>query len=133
VRDLVGTLEQRPTPAMIAAGNRDPARSPDLDRFDLARDDVDPLSFGGGVHYCLGASPARFGTIELAREPRFMDRLTRPSGCARRSRGATAHRRPDPPGMASFVDLLKIGDVHRIQAYVLQRARQTREAEQRVR
>ena len=78
-----------PVIVMLAAGNRDPARNPDPDRFDLARDDVDPLSFGGGVHFCLGASLARlevdvvvrallarFGTIELAREARFMDRLT---------------------------------------------------------
>jgi cytochrome P450 len=78
-----------PVIVMLAAGNRDPARNPDPDRFDLRREDVDPLSFGGGVHFCLGASLARlevdvvsrallarFGTIELAREPRFMDRLT---------------------------------------------------------
>ncbi len=78
-----------PVIVMLAAGNRDPARNPDPDRFDLSRADVDPLSFGGGVHFCLGASLARlevdvvfrallarFGTIELAREPRFMDRLT---------------------------------------------------------
>ncbi len=78
-----------PVIVMLAAGNRDPARNPEPDRFDLRREDVDPLSFGGGVHFCLGASLARlevdvvfrallarFGTIELANEPRFMDRLT---------------------------------------------------------
>lgn len=78
-----------PVLVMLAAGNRDPARNPDPDRFDLSRKDVDPLTFGGGVHFCLGASLARlevdvvfrallarFGTIELASEPRFMDRLT---------------------------------------------------------
>jgi cytochrome P450 len=78
-----------PVLMLLGAGNRDPARYADPDRFDLARSDVDPLTFGGGVHFCLGASLARlevdvvfrallarFGTIELASEPRFMDRLT---------------------------------------------------------
>jgi cytochrome P450 len=45
--------------AYIGAGNHDPARFAEPERLMLDRADNAPLSFGGGIHYCLGAPLAR--------------------------------------------------------------------------
>jgi cytochrome P450 len=75
---------------LLGAGNHDPARYPHPDQLDVTRTEIEPLSFGGGVHFCLGAALARaeigitirtlldrFQTIELSGDPpQFEDRLT---------------------------------------------------------
>ena len=43
----------------MASANRDPRRYAEPDVFDIHRADVQHLTFGFGVHYCLGASLAR--------------------------------------------------------------------------
>lgn len=48
----------------FAAGNRDPKRWPDADKFDITRETKGHLGFGGGVHACVGQMVARL-EVEL--------------------------------------------------------------------
>jgi cytochrome P450 len=57
VGDRVGLL--------LAAANRDPARFSKPDVLDVQRTDPGNVSFGGGIHFCIGAPLARL-ELELA-------------------------------------------------------------------
>ncbi|GAA1639788.1 cytochrome P450 [Actinoplanes couchii] len=74
---------------LLGAANRDPDRYPDPHRFDPDRTNIQPVSFGGGAHYCLGAPLARLEAqmafpllltmlpdLAVAATPTFRDRLT---------------------------------------------------------
>jgi cytochrome P450 len=51
---------------LVASANRDDRRYPDGDRFDIHREFSLSLTFGRGIHYCLGAALARLeGRIAL--------------------------------------------------------------------
>jgi cytochrome P450 len=64
--ELAGVVIPAGTIVLVntAAANRDPAIYDDPNRFDITRQGLPPiLTFGAGVHYCLGANLAR---LELA-------------------------------------------------------------------
>ncbi|MFB7910111.1 cytochrome P450 [Kitasatospora sp. NPDC056076] len=73
------SVEGLPVPAgsgltlLIGAANHDPARYERPAVFDPSRTDSQPLSFGGGTHFCLGSQLARLEG-ELA-VPALLDRF----------------------------------------------------------
>ena len=78
-RARAGEAASRPTPRDRPAGAPPTAtrsRFPDPDAFDIARrSGASVLSFGGGMHYCLGAPLARIESAEFF--PAFLARFPR--------------------------------------------------------
>ena len=87
----IGAVELRTDDSvlvLIGAANRDPRRFAEPDRFVPDRTDNQPLSFGAGVHRCLGAHLARleaqlalpmfwrrFPNVALAGDPVRLERV----------------------------------------------------------
>ncbi len=66
--DYHGTTIPAGSPILLvlASANRDPRRYRDPDVFDIHRDDIQHLTFGYGLHFCLGANLARLeGRVAL--------------------------------------------------------------------
>ncbi len=76
--ELAGVRIPRGTPVyvVLGAGNYDPARFRDPETFDIRRTPNDHLSFGEGIHFCIGAAPARLqGRVMLSEMLRRFPRL----------------------------------------------------------
>lgn len=88
-------IDGKPIPAgdsvitLIGAVNRDPAHFDNPDSFDIGRTDTQVLSFGSGIHFCLGAALARlegqvvlgklldrYQSWEIVGEPTWRPRIT---------------------------------------------------------
>ena len=61
---------------LFGAANRDPRRYTDPDTFNIHRDNISHITFGKGVHYCLGRKPRALGRSRRAgRDPQPLARM----------------------------------------------------------
>lgn len=66
--EYYGTTVPKGSPVLMimASANRDPRRYDNPDVFDIHRPDIQHITFGYGLHYCLGANLARLqGRVAL--------------------------------------------------------------------
>ena len=91
----IGVRRRDNVVVLVGAANRDPEAFDDPDRLDVGRTPCPHLSFGRGIHHCLGAVLARlearvvleallerFGDIALLDpSPRFQERRRCCAGC----------------------------------------------------
>ena len=69
-------LKRQAVIAVMAAGNRDPERFPEPDRFNITRQDNRHLSFGWAAHFCFGAALARIeGQVAFEQMLRYLPNL----------------------------------------------------------
>ncbi len=73
---LDGTILRRGESVMclLGAANRDPEVYADPEKLDITRAGVRAISFGGGIHHCLGAQLAR--TLEDKEHPTWKPTIT---------------------------------------------------------
>ncbi|AJZ83531.1 cytochrome P450 [Streptomyces antimycoticus] len=79
---VAGVTIRKGQPVLLSLGaaNRDPEQFPDADRLDVTRHAGGHLTFGYGIHHCLGAPLARMeGAIAIGRLLERFPRL-RPAG-----------------------------------------------------
>lgn len=73
---------------MLASANRNSASNENPDVFDITRKNIKHVSFGQGIHYCIGAPLARlegkiafesvfdkFKNLQIAAEPKFQNNI----------------------------------------------------------
>ncbi len=79
--ELSGVVLRKGDPAevLVSSANRDEAKWDDAEKFDITRKPFPHLSFGKGIHYCIGAPVARLeATIALTEVLNRFPRLELP-------------------------------------------------------
>src|SRR6185503_3635522 len=91
---------------LLGAANHDPAHYADPDALDVGRQNIRPMSFGGGIHHCLGAQLARLeaelvftALIERLPNLELPEKDAPPGGAPSRSAACTGSR---PPGTSDL-------------------------------
>ena len=102
--EVGGTPIKARTPVYVVTGaaNRDPAVFKDPDTFDITRDPNDHLGLGEGIHFCIGAAPARVqGKVAVQMLLERFPRLRIARGMETAIRGPGFRPRTGQPAAAS--------------------------------